>query len=128
MRARRIGAVAVALMFAGGLTAAPALAASGESCGKPQMYADGSFPVLCANGAPNTAVRPMLVDSNPRIMALKKGATWAQVRAAVCADTRHSTFPITTSAYTYQYALYDWKGDLPSPKALSNRLVRGMCG
>jgi len=89
---------------------AVAPSASATSCGI-STAADGTVgPITCTGGKANSAVRAALAKESPRVMALGKGATLAQVKAAVCADLTksHATNPMVSGALAWQTANYRW--------------------
>jgi hypothetical protein len=84
--------------------------ASAATCGM-KAAADGTVgPITCKGGGPNAAVRSALAKESPKVMALGKGATLAQVKTAVCADITksHATNPMVSGALAWQTANYRW--------------------
>ena len=114
------------------LSLVPASAVAPVACGKPVTAANGTHgPVLCAGGAPNKQMVGWLTKSAPHTMALKSKSTNAQIRNAACDDValQNATGPLVTDAYTYQYALHNWRGQHIKPSVFSQRLgVEFNCG
>lgn len=110
----------------------PASAITPKECGKPVAAANGTHgPVLCPTGAPNLQMRSWLKKSAPHTMALKAKVTDAQIRKAACKDValEMATGPMVTDAYTYQYALNNWRGKHIKPSVFDLRLgVEFNCG
>jgi hypothetical protein len=95
-----------------------------KNCGKVLLAQDGNpSPVVCPDGSPNSNAKAVLKVSNPEVMALTKSASSAQIVQALCGDFANSSIPLLTSAYSYQYALFDWKGKRNSPDQYANNLV-----
>jgi len=89
---------------------AVAPSASAVTCGV-KTAADGTVgPITCKGGKPNAAVRSALAKESPKVMALGKGATLAQIKTAVCADLTksHATNPMVSGALAWQTANYRW--------------------
>lgn len=130
--ARRIVSYAGGGILAAIACVGPAAAIAPIACGKPVAMADGTHgPVLCPNGAPNRQMRAWLIESAPHTMALKAKVTDAQIRKAACNDValEKATGPLVTDAYTYQYALNNWRGVHIKPAVFDLRLgVEFNCG
>jgi len=93
-------------MFALSLLAAPAHAAG---CGL-QKYQDGTVgPAVCPNGEANKGVRKTYAKVAPAIMALSASTTRAQLKKAICADSKKGASGVTLfDAVAYQAADFDW--------------------
>lgn len=101
---RALFVAALAASLVGISLAGPAAAAAG--C-KLQPQADGNvYPVVCKDGKANPRAEAKLTKLAPNVMALGKGATARQVRAAVCEDLE--TNPIMESVLLYQTTKYGW--------------------
>ena len=126
-----LASTAIALT-ATALSLASASATTPIACGKPVAAANGTHgPVLCASGAPNKQMDSWLTKSAPHTMALKAKSPDAQIRNAACNDValQNATGPLVTDAYTYQYALHNWRGQHIKPSVFSMRLgVEFNCG
>lgn len=93
-------------MFALSVLAAPAHAAG---CGL-QKYQDGTVgPAVCPNGEANKDVRKTYAKVAPAIMALSASTTHAQLKKAICADSKKGASGVTLfDAVAYQAADFDW--------------------
>ena len=95
-----------------------------KKCGNVLYEQDGNpYPVVCPDGSPNSNAKAVLKASNPNVMALTKSASSAQIVQALCGDFTNSSVSILTSAYSYQYALFDWKGKHSSPDQYATSLA-----
>ena len=117
-------AVLAALIAAISISTLVAIApsAAAASCGR-QTAADGTVvPITCKGGMPNTAVRAALAKESPKVMALGKSATLAQVKTAVCTDTTEAraSNPMVVGALTWQSANFHW------PKSYKTRLTKAI--
>ncbi len=128
---RPLGTIATGTLLCAGLIAVanPAYsAAPAAHCGR-QVFADGSVgPITCGGGQVNQTVFADLKRLSPFVMSLPENSGWRRIRVALCADMHHDgTIPITTDAYTYQYTRFGWSGINPTPRAVSMRLIEGLC-
>jgi hypothetical protein len=95
-------------------------ATGAKSCGKVLTAQNGNpYPILCSNGSPNSNAKKVLTTLAPRVMALAKSSTATSLILALCGDMKRSSIAIETSAYTYQFASYNWAGVFVSPDGLS---------
>jgi hypothetical protein len=106
---RGAGTIALSLLTFS-LFTAPAQAAE---CGL-QKYQDGTVgPAVCPNGEANDSVRKAYVKVAPAIMALGESTTRAQLRKAICADSKKGAFGVALyDAVAYQAARFDWSRGL----------------
>ncbi len=83
--------------------------AQAAECGL-QKYQDGTVgPAVCPNGEANNNVRKPYVKVAPTIMALGESTTRAQLKTAICADSKKGASGVTLyDAVTYQAARFDW--------------------
>lgn len=126
MNKKLISISVIAAVLAVGSLAAPAQALSTSTCGRVQIYQNGTVgPVLCPNGHPNARVLKYLRANTPHMMALGAKARWAQIQYAACADAPNSTLPMLGDAYTYLYARYNWRGRNVSPATFDRRIIDG---
>lgn len=129
MRNQMVRSAAAALLAFGTITAtAPqALAVTPSPCGLVQ-YQNGTVgPTLCPDGHPNSRVQSSLKAMTPRLMALNRGARWAAIKKAACADAPNSSNQMVANAYVWQYARLNWRGKNVTPRKFVWRLINGMC-
>lgn len=97
---------------------------SPTSCGSVVLYQNGTpSQVLCKNGYPNAGAKKFLLEISPRVMALTAYSSQVAINKAICSDLAKGSIQGAIDAYTYIYALNNWKDKRTSIVALSNALV-----
>jgi len=96
-----------------------------KKCVKVPDWSRVAEPVLCKDGSPNLYAFKLLSQDMPRTMKLKASASNANIKTAVCKDSRNAIGPAVDAAVEYIFAWREFRSKELSYRSIMNAYYQG---